>query len=67
MKTRYLSTGGFTISIAQRTDGWYYRFETDDPWEGPYRNLREVVDEYADDVEQYLRSVYRFIYKEALR
>lgn len=66
MKTRYLPAGGH-FSIAHRTDGWYYRYANDDPWEGPYHSLREVIDEYADDLERYLSSLYRFIHKEAPR
>jgi hypothetical protein len=68
MRTRTLYNTGVDFDIEHRTDGWYYRLsQTDDDWEGPFRNVGEITEEFADYFDAYVRWKYELLHKEAPR
>ena len=67
MKTRTLYHTDLSFDIEHRTDGWYYRISYTDDFEGPYRTLAELSEEFVAHFEAYLRWMYELIHKEAPR
>ncbi len=67
MKTRRVFVSGL-FDIEQRTDGWYYqRLQSKEGWNGPYRDIGDVVDAMSREIEIELRWLYQLLFKEAPR
>ena len=67
MKTRKIFVSGL-FDIEHRTGGWYFqRLQSQDGWSGPYRNVGEVVDAMASELEAEVRWLYQLLYEEAPR
>jgi hypothetical protein len=66
MKTRRVLIGLF-FSVEHRTEGWYYRQNGEEEWEGPFLNVGELTEEFADYFDAYIRLLYELTHKEAPR
>jgi len=68
MKTRTLYHTDLSFDIEHRTDGWYHRLsEHGGEFEGPFRNVGELSEEFADTFEYQIRHLYKRFYKEEPR
>jgi hypothetical protein len=66
MKTRGLYHIDLPFDIEHRTDGWYYRVsQSEEEWEGPFRNVGELSEEIAERFDEYIRRVYELLHKKA--
>ena len=67
MRTRKVFVSGL-FDIEHRTEGWFFtQLQSKEGWSGPYRNVAEVVNALATELEEQLRLFYQLRYKEAPR